>query len=987
MNTHAQNIKELQKKTKNELIEEIIKLREKKLDLCNLPFVSNDESKEFYELIFHNSHCGILITDENYKTTFANKSFCEILEISNSNLEDFVLPESFLEIAKNVKTYGNIEDIDLFENISLKLNDSNIKELEINCITFQSQNEKLKLVFQIKDNTYDKLSSEEVKYSEKRFETIVENSYNGIVIIDENFKIEYVNKSMLKLSSLNENDFIGKKLVTFIDEDYLEKVKQISRNIKTPQQIELKLNFANKKKIFARITASVLDFKDSIKTIAQLVDITEDVNERNLQTVLLNISQAVNVVDSLPEFISIVREELSKIIDTKNFSVALYDKRSNVYEFPYYIDEIDTVFEKEDLSNTLTDYVRRKNKAILVDRKVSKILIEQGEILESKTITCLPVWLGAPLVVDKEVVGVIAIQNHHYEKAYDQHDLELLKLIAQNVSSAIWKKQAIDKLTESELRYRDFISKSSEAIYRVDFTKPIDISLPINEQVKMMLHTASIEECNDAFAKMYGFTNTEELIGRKLMDFYPKENYSDIFNEHLNLVKNNYHLSDIETYEYNSKGEKLIVSNTTTGIIKNGFLHNIWGIQKNLTASKRIQNIVKEVAEGIYSLTGDSFFKSLVNLLKNKLKVEYAFIAEIAKNLETGRIVASCDHLVNLDNYLFKTIETPCNTAIKHHHPHLVDNLLEKYPNISFFQQNKLNNYLGQALFDSNGKVIGVLVILNKKRFDDIDFTKSVLKIFAVRSAAELERKNYLSELIEAKEEAVKSNNLKSNFLAQMSHEIRTPVNTILSFTSLLKESMEDKVETELKDAFNIIENGGRRLIRTIDLILSVSQIQSGSLQINLEKINVIKILEDLVLEFEQRAYKKNLTISLETKFEKLNIIADQYTVTQIFANLIHNAIKYTNKGKISVRAFKDEKNEILVQIADTGVGMGPEFLTKIFEPFSQEETGYTRKFEGTGLGLTLVKNYCDLNQAMINVQSKKNEGSTFTITFKHNNS
>lgn len=113
-----------------------------------------------------------------------------------------------------------------------------------------------------------------------------------------------------------------------------------------------------------------------------------------------------------------------------------------------------------------------------------------------------------------------------------------------------------------------------------------------------------------------------------------------------------------------------------------------------------------------------------------------------------------------------------------------------------------------------------------------MEFTKSVLEIFASRSSAEIERLQYVKDIVDAKNEAERSNNLKSDFLAQMSHEIRTPVNTILSFTSLLKESLENKLENDLKDSFNIIDNGGRRLIRTIDLILDVSQIQSGTFKI-----------------------------------------------------------------------------------------------------------------------------------------------------------
>jgi signal transduction histidine kinase len=269
-----------------------------------------------------------------------------------------------------------------------------------------------------------------------------------------------------------------------------------------------------------------------------------------------------------------------------------------------------------------------------------------------------------------------------------------------------------------------------------------------------------------------------------------------------------------------------------------------------------------------------------------------------------------------------------------------------------------------------------------KNKIEKSELIKSVLNIFASKTSAEIERLKYENELVYAKNEAERSNKLKTDFLAQMSHEIRTPVNTILSFSSLLKESLEDKLDEDLKDSFNIIDKGGRRLIRTIDLILNVSQLQSGNLVLSPSKQDLIIILNDLVSEFKHSAVNKGLDLIFETKEKSLTIFADLYTITQIFANLIHNAIKYTTKGTIKLKAARNKNGKIRVQVKDTGVGMSDAFLTKIFDPFSQEETGYTRKFEGTGLGLTLVRKYCELNNAKITVKSVKDGGSTFIINF-----
>ena len=139
--------------------------------------------------------------------------------------------------------------------------------------------------------------------------------------------------------------------------------------------------------------------------------------------------------------------------------------------------------------------------------------------------------------------------------------------------------------------------------------------------------------------------------------------------------------------------------------------------------------------------------------------------------------------------------------------------------------------------------------------------------------------------------------------------------------------------------------------------------------------------------EFRYSAINKGLDLIFESKEDNLIILADLYTITQIFANLIHNAIKYTTNGTIKISATKYKSGKVSVRVKDSGVGMSDIFINKIFDPFSQEETGYTRKFEGTGLGLTLVRKYCELNNASINVKSIKNGGSTFIISFNNNGS
>ncbi len=237
-------------------------------------------------------------------------------------------------------------------------------------------------------------------------------------------------------------------------------------------------------------------------------------------------------------------------------------------------------------------------------------------------------------------------------------------------------------------------------------------------------------------------------------------------------------------------------------------------------------------------------------------------------------------------------------------------------------------------------------------------------------------------ELVAAKEKAEESDRLKSEFLAQMSHEIRTPLNIILSYSSLLKEEVTDLDSSRYNSIFTSIANAGKRLLRTIDSILNMSSLQSGNLKINFAKVDVEDIIENLLNEFSNTAEQKGLKLSYNSSTKNTFVITDEYIASEILQNLIDNAIKYTEKGEIEIKLYHDDLNRLNIDVRDTGIGISQIYLPKLFHPFTQEVGGYSRKYEGNGLGLALVKNYADLINAEIKVHSQKGEGSIFTLIF-----
>jgi len=281
-----------------------------------------------------------------------------------------------------------------------------------------------------------------------------------------------------------------------------------------------------------------------------------------------------------------------------------------------------------------------------------------------------------------------------------------------------------------------------------------------------------------------------------------------------------------------------------------------------------------------------------------------------------------------------------------------------------------------KMLLKKEGKEIHVIV----KSVSVLD-DKGKVKHYVMQLLDITEIKRVQRELVDALNKAEESDKLKSAFLAQMSHEIRTPLNVILTSIPLIADEIPNSDE-DLKIILDSVKSAGRRLQRTIDMILSMSSVQSGNYKATFEKFDIISDLKKMMNEFKSLSDDKGIDLKFTPSEENAFITADRYTINQVFQNLINNAIKYTLKGYVEVYVKNLNNNKVKVEIRDSGIGMSQEYIEKMFVPFSQEDAGYKREFEGNGLGLALVKKYIELNRADIIVESEKNIGSVFSVVF-----
>jgi PAS domain S-box-containing protein len=280
-------------------------------------------------------------------------------------------------------------------------------------------------------------------------------------------------------------------------------------------------------------------------------------------------------------------------------------------------------------------------------------------------------------------------------------------------------------------------------------------------------------------------------------------------------------------------------------------------------------------------------------------------------------------------------------------------------------------------LIKRDGRKITVILKAIKISDDHGELRNTLIQVLDIT-----EIKKAQSDILLALDKAKESDRLKSAFLAQMSHEIRTPLNVILPSIPLIADELSNKDE-EILSILNSVENAGKRLQRTIDMILSMSAVQSGNYKPRFENFSLAEDLKNLTKEFISVTKEKGLQLFYSNSCSDSEIAADRYTVNQIFQNLLGNAVKYTHKGHISISIDNYQKNKLIVKVEDTGIGISSKYIKNLFAPFSQEDTGQTRKYEGNGLGLALVKEYVRVNNGEITVQSEKNKGTIFSVVFE----
>lgn len=284
--------------------------------------------------------------------------------------------------------------------------------------------------------------------------------------------------------------------------------------------------------------------------------------------------------------------------------------------------------------------------------------------------------------------------------------------------------------------------------------------------------------------------------------------------------------------------------------------------------------------------------------------------------------------------------------------------------------------WTNKVVLDRQGRVAEILSI-------GLDITarkRAEEELRATQAGLEQRVADRTSELVVAKERAEAADRLKSTFLAAMSHELRTPLNSVIGFTGILLQGLAGPLNEEQAKQLRMVKDSGQNLLALINDVLDISKIEAGQIEIHNEPFNLPETIQKALQTVKPLADKKALRLVVRVAADMGPMTSDRQRIEQILLNLLSNAIKFTGGGEVNVEC-RLEEGRAVIRVTDTGIGIKPEDLGRLFQPFHQLDSGLTRQYAGTGLGLAICKRLVERLGGTISVESREGKGSTFQVT------
>ena len=489
----------------------------------------------------------------------------------------------------------------------------------------------------------------------------------------------------------------------------------------------------------------------------------------------------------------------------------------------------------------------------------------------------------------------------------------------------------------------------------------------------------TILECNNKAVEIFQCESKFELIDRSSFELFNNQLIEYTKNKLIKNIKNGLDYSQelaFKTLNDNVFWGRISLKQISVDDSNEIVLMRVNKVLENVNFSETLNTLIKNTSK----VTGRKFLKSLTELLFKTFNAKHVYIAQMVEDNLAKSIEYYANHM-RKESITVKIKGSPCANLLKGYISFYPRNLSDLFPEDNLVKKLKVESFLGVPIFNKDGQVKTILVLMDDKPMNENNNARSILSIFAPRIEAELERIKSEEKIQEQTNKLIEHNKIKDKFLQIIAHDLANPFGNVMSYSELLRRRIKfiDKERIE-----SIVNNIDTSISASYNLLLNLtdwSRLQRNRMPFNPQDINLFEEVEAIISHHQSKINNKRLEV-INMVNPEINLFVDQHMISSIIRNLLLNSIKYTPKGGEIV--FNAEVNDkgISLSIRDNGIGFSESEVKTVFNVNQSTTKPGTNNESGSGIGLSLCKEFISMHNARIVVESTQGQGTTVNCIF-----